>query len=95
MFGVPMDRRVKGKGQLPPAEGERILTVARLIGHVQNIVDESGNPEGFNATAWMSRWLDEPLPALGGVRPIDLLDTIEGQALISDTLAKIQGGAYA
>ena len=89
------NRRVKRKKQLQPAEGERILFVARLVGQVQNIVDVSGNPEGFDSTAWMSRWLNEPLPALGGIRPLDLLDTMEGQALVSNAIAQIQSGAYA
>ena len=90
-----ISRRVKGKDQLKSKEGERVLCVARLVAQVQNIVDVSGDPEGFDATAWMSRWLHEPLPALGGVCPVDLLDTMEGQALVSNVLNQIQSGAYA
>lgn len=90
-----MNRRVKGKDQLQTAEDERVPGVARLVGQVRNIVEESGDPHGFDATAWMSRWLGEPLPALGGVRPLDLLDTTEGQALVSNTLVQMQSGAYA
>jgi uncharacterized protein (DUF2384 family) len=33
--------------------------------------------------------------APGGVRPLDLLDTTEGEALVSTILAQIQSGAYA
>lgn len=90
-----LNRKVKGEERLPAAESERVLGVARLVGQVEAIVEESGNPEGFDATAWLSRWLGEPLPALGGVRPRDLLDTIEGQNLVSASLARIQSGAYA
>ncbi len=90
-----MNRKVKDKGRLAPAESERVLGVARLVGQVQAIVEESGDPEGFDAAAWLSRWLNEPLPALGGVRPLDMLDTIEGQGLVSASLARIQGAAYA
>lgn len=90
-----MNRKAKGEDRLPPAESERVLGVARLVGQVQAIIDDSGRPEGFDAAAWVSRWLGEPLPALGGARPLDLLDTMEGQALVSTTLAQIQGGAYA
>ena len=90
-----MNRRVKGNDQLQLVEGERVLCVARLIDQVQSIVDESGDPEGFDATTWMSRWLNEPLPALGGVCPVDLLDTMEGQARVSNAIAQIQSGAYA
>ena len=90
-----MNRKVRGEDRLPPAESERVLGIARLVGQVQAIVEESGNPDGFDAAAWTSRWLSEPLPALGGARPLDLLDTMEGQALVSSTLAHVQGGAYA
>ncbi|WP_458098435.1 antitoxin Xre/MbcA/ParS toxin-binding domain-containing protein [Roseomonas sp. WA12] len=90
-----MNRKVRGEDRLPPAESERVLGIARLVGQVQAIVEESGNPVGFDAAAWTSRWLSEPLPALGGARPLDLLDTMEGQALVSSTLAHVQGSAYA
>ena len=90
-----VNRRLKGKDQLLPADSERVLCIARLVCQVKKIMEESGNPQGFDATAWMSHWLNEPLPALGGVRPLDLLDTMEGQARVSNTLAQIQSGAYA
>ena len=90
-----MNRRVKSKDRLPPTESDRVRCVTRLVGQIQNIVEESGNPLGFDAAAWISRWLNEPLSALGGVHPLDLLDTTEGQALVSNTLAQIQSGAYA
>jgi uncharacterized protein (DUF2384 family) len=59
------------------------------------MVQDSGNPKGFDLAAWISRWLNDPVPALAGARPIDLLDTMEGQALVSTTLAQLQSGAYA
>jgi uncharacterized protein (DUF2384 family) len=66
-----------------------------LVGQLEMIVAESGNPEGFDASEWISNWLSEPLPALGGEKPINFLDTMEGQDLVSDALARIQSGAYA
>jgi uncharacterized protein (DUF2384 family) len=35
------------------------------------------------------------LPAFGGARPADLIDTMEGQSLVSAALGRIQSGAYA
>lgn len=61
--------------------------IARLIDQVQRIVDESGRPEGFNATKWVKRWICEPLPALGGRTPASCLDTLE----LSDLKAKNKG----
>jgi putative toxin-antitoxin system antitoxin component (TIGR02293 family) len=90
-----MNRWVKAHAKLPPAESERILGVARLVGQIQAMVEESGEPEGFDARAWLTRWLGEPLAALGGTCPRDLLDTIEGQRMVSEALARMQSGAYA
>ena len=89
-----MNRWVKAHAKLPPAESERILGVGRLVGQVQAMVEESGQPKGFDAGAWLTRWLGEPLPALGGACPRDLLDTIEGQRMVSEALARMRSGAY-
>jgi putative toxin-antitoxin system antitoxin component (TIGR02293 family) len=89
------NKKAKQDQTLSPAESERVIGMARLVGQLEAMIQESGNPEGFDATAWMSRWLKEPVPALGGARPVDLLDTMEGQALVSRTLAQLQSGAYA
>lgn len=90
-----INRKAKNQDVLAQDESERFVGLAKLIGQVEAMVQDSGDPKGFDAKAWTSRWLQEPLPALGGVRPVDLMDTMEGQALVSETLARIQSGAYA
>jgi len=90
-----VNRKVARDEPLASDEGERVLGVAKLIGQVQAMVEDSGDPDGFDAKTWLSAWLSRPLRALGGVRPLDLLDTMEGQALVSTTLARMQSGAYA
>lgn len=76
-------------------DSERVIGLAKLVGQLETMVEESGNPEGFDAPGWLSTWLRECLPALGGVRPIDLLETMEGQAMVAQALAQIQSGAFA
>jgi putative toxin-antitoxin system antitoxin component (TIGR02293 family) len=76
-------------------ESERVLGLAKLVGQLEVMLEESGDTAGFDANLWLSRWLHEPLPALGNRKPMDLLDTMEGQALVSQALAQIQSGAYA
>jgi putative toxin-antitoxin system antitoxin component (TIGR02293 family) len=89
-----INKKAKSGQALAQDEGERVIGVAKLVGQLEAMVEESGDPEGFDPVAWISTWLNEPLPALGGTRPIDLLDTMEGQALVGDTLARVQSGAY-
>jgi putative toxin-antitoxin system antitoxin component (TIGR02293 family) len=90
-----VNKKAKQNQALSPGESERVIGFAKLVGQLEAVVQESGNPEGFDAVAWMSRWLNDPVPALGGARPLDLMDTMEGQALVSTTLAQIESGAYA
>ena len=59
------------------------------------MLDEAGDPKGFDAPSWLSRWLREPASVFGGTKPIDLLDTMEGQSLVSQALGQVQSGAYA
>ena len=89
-----VSRKVRESKPLSSDDSERALGMARLVGQVQAMVEESGNPEGFNAAAWLAQWLEEPLPTLGGQRPAELVDTSEGQAFVSSLLARMQSGAY-
>lgn len=95
LSSATVNRKAKARQALAPQESERVLGVAKLVGQVQAMVEESGNTDGFDAGTWVSHWLREPIPALDGQRPMDLLDTMEGQALVSETLARMQSGAYA
>lgn len=90
-----VDRKIQKRQRLSQEESERILAVVRLIGQVDTMVQESGDPAGFDAAKWTARWLQDPNPALGGRAPGELLDTADGRGLVSDLLAQQQSGAYA
>lgn len=89
------NRKKSESKPLSKDESERVLGMARLVGQVEAMVKESGDPMGFNAAQWVARWLEEPLAALGGRKPGELMDTGEGQAIVSNLLARAQSGAYA
>lgn len=98
VLGLPratVDRRARSQQQLSIDQGERLLGLSRLVGQVQVMVEQSGNPEGFDAARWVADWLDRPLPALGGQCPAEYMDTAEGQAIVSGLIARVQSGAYA
>jgi uncharacterized protein (DUF2384 family) len=97
------NRKVKAGGTLSQAESERVIGFARLVGQVEAMiedaggpamVEESGGPKGFDAKAWLAGWLVTPVAALGGAVPLDLLGTMEGQALVSQVLSQMASGAY-
>ena len=90
-----ISRKEKDAIALSRDESERVLGVENLIGMVQTMVEESGDPTGFDAARWLSDWLTGPLPALGGETPASYLDTFEGQKLVANLLAMTQSGAYA
>ncbi len=90
-----VDRKIRVKGTLSTDQSERLLGLARLIGQLEEMVAQSGAAEGFDASRWVGEWLERPLPALGGAKPAEYMDTMEGQELISRLLAQAQSGAYA
>lgn len=95
LSAATVNRKAAQNKTLSPADSERVIGMAKLIGQLQAMVEDAGNPAGFEAAGWLSRWIREPLPAFGGMRPVELLDTMEGQALVADALAQTQSGAYA
>lgn len=90
-----ISRKEKDKTALSKDESERLLGVASLIGKVHMMVEESGDPTGFDAARWLADWLAQPLPALGGATPASYMDTFEGQKLVAELLSMSQSGAYA
>ena len=90
-----VDRKIRDNKVLSPDESSRLLGMASLVGQVQSLVAESGQAQDFDAGAWLSDWLERPVPALGGRRPAELMDTPEGQGIVSRLVAQMQSGAYA
>jgi hypothetical protein len=51
--------------------------VQMLEAHLETLY-WSGNMGEFDAPRWVSTWLVQPLPALGGLTPASYMDTFEG-----------------
>lgn len=95
---LTVSRKVQTGDTLSVEQGERVVGMSKLVGLVQTIVDESGEPgssRNFNAKAWLAKWLSEPNLALGGALPSTYLDTREGQEILGTLIRQMQSGAYA
>lgn len=76
------------------AEGDAAIGLAKLVGQVVSIVSESGTFSEFGSSAWLGAWPTQPLPALEGTPPGELLDTAESRMLVSQVLSHAQTGTY-
>ncbi len=87
-LGIPqrtLTRRLSQESRLTAAESDRTVRLARVYAHaVEMIGDEAKAVE----------WLRTPNRALGGERPLDLLDTDLGARSVEDVLGRIAYGVY-
>lgn len=72
----------------------RVLGIQRLIGQVQYMVNNYGDPKDFNAAQWFNDWANEPNPSLNGVAPMEYLDTDAGVEMIANLLNSMLYGNY-
>ena len=89
-----IDRKIAKNAALTQDEGQRVIGIAKLVGLVETMAKQSGNTAGFDAAKWLAKWVNEELPALGGKKPAEFLDTAEGQELVSVLLQRMQSGTY-
>ena len=91
-----VERKLAARGRLSEAESEKLVGLSRLIGQVDAMVRESGEaPVGFDAARWFAAWMGEPVAALGGLRPQQLLDTADGREALATLLLQMRSGVYA
>lgn len=70
---------------------EDIISLAALV---QRMVEESGNPIGFDSQAWLEDWLASLVPALGNRRLLDFLNEPGGVEVVRSILLRAQDGVY-
>jgi hypothetical protein len=97
-LGVPLSLvysiKSKGSASKKKSLSNQIIGVHLLIGRVQNLVEECGDPVGFDSAKWLGDWAYSSNDALGGLRPADYFDTVVGQGVVADLLAAIRYGSY-
>jgi hypothetical protein len=75
-------------------EATAVIDVSVLATLVQRIAGASGDPKGFDASAWTTRWLNLPSPVLGAVCPLDFMATSEGRERVRALIVQMQSRAY-
>lgn len=79
-----LQRRDPGS-RLSPAVSEQVILITELTGEGSQV---------FGGIKPFVQWLKEENTALGGQKPLALLDTAIGIQLITDQLGKLQYGVY-
>jgi len=80
-----LSRRLASGSKLSADESDRTMRVARVFALAK---DTLGNGEKA------ARWLQRSNLALGGERPLDLLDTDAGSSEVETILGRIEWGIY-
>lgn len=90
-----ISRKVKSGQHLSAMEGELVLGLGKLIGQLKALYNDSGEIQDFNTTTWLASWFQEPVPALGGIKPVKYLCSIAGQQYVGKLIRQAIHGSYA
>jgi len=77
--------RRKASGRLDPAESDRVMRFARLMGKAVEVLESDDHAR---------QWLTSPQFGLGGAVPLDYADTEAGAREVEDLLGRIEHGVY-
>lgn len=77
--------RRKAAGRLDPAESDRVLRFARLLGKAVEVLESVENAR---------RWLTSPQVGLGGAIPLEYAESEIGAREVEDLLGRIEYGVY-
>jgi putative toxin-antitoxin system antitoxin component (TIGR02293 family) len=91
-------RKEEANEPLPDVAGHRVIGFLRIAATLRRLIDDSGDQEAvasFDLDAWMARWLRQPLPALAGRTPVEMLRNPEGLRAVEQVLERMCGGLAA
>ncbi len=79
-------QRLKADEALDVFTSEQAIEMAQVLEKAQAV---------FDSDITVKQWLQTPSLALGGVAPLDFLDTRFGSKMVLNTLGRIEHGVYA
>ena len=77
--------RRKASGRLAPAESDRVVRFARLLGRAVAVLESEANAR---------QWLSTPQFGLGGAVPLEYAETELGAREVEDLLGRLEQGVY-
>ena len=80
-----IQRRKSAASRLSQPESEKVYRLARLTALAEEVFEDRQAAQ---------LWLTNPIPALGGVTPLSLLDTEEGARWAETELQRLAWGVY-
>ncbi|MEO5996735.1 MAG: antitoxin Xre/MbcA/ParS toxin-binding domain-containing protein [Chitinophagaceae bacterium] len=75
----------KGTERFPAILSEKIMSVADIYSYGYNVF---GSEEEFN------KWIFQPITALGGKSPYEILDNVYGREEVKHVIGRIEYGVY-
>ncbi|MCW5559673.1 MAG: DUF2384 domain-containing protein [Verrucomicrobiae bacterium] len=77
--------RRKATGRLDPAESDRVVRFARLMGQAVRVLESEASAR---------QWLSSPQHGLGGAIPLEFAETEVGAREVEQLLGRIEHGVY-
>jgi putative toxin-antitoxin system antitoxin component (TIGR02293 family) len=99
VIGVPKataEKKAATDAPITGSAGQSAIGMMRLLGLAQEIVANSMSEEAkdFDVGKWLGRWIEIPQPALGGLKPSEVLDTPTGIETVEKLLGALESGVY-
>lgn len=99
IFNIPKStaaNKIKTGGQFVGTEALASIRLQKLLALAQSIAANSLHPDAahFDSGKWLGEWIEQAQPALGGLKPSQLLDTEAGGQRVYQTLAALESGSY-
>jgi uncharacterized protein (DUF2384 family) len=99
IFNIPKStaaHKISVNGKFVGVEALASIRLVKLLTLAERIVSSSLHPDAknFDAGKWLGEWIERPQPALGGMKPSDLLDTEVGGQRVIQVLGSLESGSY-
>jgi uncharacterized protein (DUF2384 family) len=99
IFNIPKStaaHKIKMGTRFEGTEALAALRLEKLLALAEAITSNSLHPDAkkFDSGKWLGEWIESPQPALGGIKPSEMLDTEAGGQRVYQVLAAIESGSY-